>query len=112
MSLRNKLTSSLLVTGLVLGISRGITFAAETAKKAERGRPPALAQLSPGQNTSHVPVDFTITDVSMDGDRVTLHGQRRDGNGPISVTIPLPAAKPIGDSEAFARRVFARDDAH
>lgn len=112
MSLRHKLMSSLVVTGLVLGIFSGIAFATQTTKKVERGKLPSAAQFNTDRNPAHVPVDFTITEVSMNGDRVTLRGQRQDGNGPIWVTIYLPATPRIGDSEPFVRRVFNRDDAH
>ncbi len=104
MSLRTKLMSSLVVTGLVLGVSSGLLFASETLQHAGRDKPKP--------QVSTMPLAFTVTDVSLEGDRLTLHGQHREGHGSVSITIHIPATQEVGDTEAPVRRIFDREDAH
>lgn len=62
-----------------------------------------------------MPVDFTITDVSINGNHLTLHGQRSDRQGPVSLTIRVPNSRETAEADdsanRFFDRVFNRNDA-
>ena len=106
------------VTGLILGLSSVSLFAAEPAKTTQRNIAVLVAQLSIDGETSIIPGDFNITDVLIDGNRLTLHGKRENDSEPVSVTLNIAAlpkraavATPVRDRFNHDD-IFNRDDDH
>ncbi len=106
MSIRQYLRVSLWIAAVVLGLSTSSIVAHESTQSARRDQP---------QVTSPESAVFTITDMSIQGNQLILHGLRSKGQASAPLTVNVPNDQSTEDAKAarnrFFNRVFNRDSA-